>query len=249
MDRATAKLMSSLTGDFYRQVGESFSATRSGAWPGWERVLSFLEPGDVKDLHILDVACGNLRFEKTLFERHPGARVLALDGDAELAATNDPRIRFVCLDLAEALLEDNGITELIGTPACDAAVCLAFMHHLPLREQRERLMSELVSSVCAGGVVAVSFWQFADDERLAAKAKAATEVARERYDLSGLGHNDWLMGWQNRSDVFRFCHHCDDSEVDELAAGMATRADVIADYKDDGASGLLNRYVVLRRRA
>ncbi|MBQ6521313.1 MAG: class I SAM-dependent methyltransferase, partial [Atopobiaceae bacterium] len=93
MDRATAQQMTALTCDFYRRVGPSFSATRAGAWPGWERMLDLIATcGDAP--RVLDLACGNLRFERALFGRMPAACAWAVDSCDEMACGDDPRISF-----------------------------------------------------------------------------------------------------------------------------------------------------------
>ena len=243
MDRATAQQMTTLTCDFYRRVGPSFSATRAGAWPGWERMLDLIATcGDAP--RVLDLACGNLRFERALFGRMPAACAWAVDSCDEMACGDDPRISFIHCDLAGALLGDG---TLPSVPPCDAAVSFAFMHHLPLLEQRIRLMEVLVDAVRPDGIVAVSFWQFADDARLLAKARAATEAAAARYGLSAFGPDDYLMGWQDERDAFRFCHHASDAEIDMLVEAVSSRAHVVARYNADGASGRLNQYVVLEK--
>ena len=247
MDNATAQLMSSLTSDFYRRVGESFSATRGSSWPGWERVLAAMEPREQDVLRVLDLACGNLRFERALFERFPHACAHAVDACDEMVHAFDARVTFQHLDIALALLEGD-LSACLDASGFDASVSLAFTHHLPLYEQRVRLMDALVESVHPGGVAAVSFWQFADDARLLAKARSATAIAAERYDLSTFGKDDYLMGWQNERDAFRFCHHCSDDEIDALIESVAGKARVLDRFKADGASGKLNQYVIFKSK-
>ena len=243
MDRFTAQAMSALTSEFYALVGESFSRTRAGAWPGWDPVLNLLAAGGEDGLELLDLACGNLRFERALFPRVPRAHAWAVDSCDAMAQDDDPRIDYRHCDIAAALMGEGSLPAL---PPCDAAVCFAFMHHLPLHEQRVRLLGELVGAVRPGGIAAVSFWQFADDGRLLEKARAATEAARQRHDLHGLGHGDYLMGWQDVPDVYRFCHHCDDAEIDGLIDAVPN-ARVAARYRADGVSGTLNQYVILEK--
>ncbi len=247
MDNATAQLMSSLTSDFYRRVGESFSATRGSSWPGWNRVLAAMEAREKGVLRVLDLACGNLRFERALFERFPQACAHAVDSCDGMARVQDTRVTFQHLDIARALLEGE-LAMRLDASGFDAAVSLAFVHHLPLYEQRVRLMDALVEFVRPGGIAAVSFWQFADDARLLAKAQAATAIAAERYDLSSFGKDDYLMGWQDERDAFRFCHHCSDDEIDALIENVGGKAHVLDRFRADGASGTLNQYVILETK-
>lgn len=248
MNRALARQLSRLTGEFYRQVGASFSKTRAAGWPGWERVLACIAPSTGGSPRVLDLACGNLRFERALFERYPQARSHAVDAADEMVGVDDERISYQHLDLAELLLEPEALVSALDAPPCDAAVCLAFMHHLPLPVQRVRLLETLVRKVRPGGIVAVSFWQFAHDGRLLGKARHATAAACSRYGLPALGPDDYLMGWQDEEDAFRFCHHASDSEIDALLETVASRTRMRARYRADGASGELNQYVILEVR-
>lgn len=248
MDRALALQLSRLTGEFYRQVGVSFSKTRTAGWPGWERALACIAPSTGGSLRILDLACGNLRFERVLFERYPQARSYAVDACDEMVGTDDERISYQHLDLAALLLEPEELVSALDAPPCDAAVCLAFMHHLPLFEQRVRLLETLVRKVRPGGIVTVSFWQFAHDERLLGKARHATATACSRYGLPALDPDDYLMGWQDEEDAFRFCHHASDSEIDALLATVASQTRVRVRYRADGSSGALNQYAILEVR-
>ena len=233
MDMQEARYLSDITNKFYRTVHASFSATRQSPWPGWERVaeLTFPEANDdacgSKPFDVLDLACGNLRFERFLAGRVPNARVWAsdiCDELAALAAADDlPEIRYQHVNLAS----DPASVE---APACDLCVSFGFMHHLPSAEQRMAVLRTLVEHTRAGGFVAVSFWQFARDERLRAKATP----------LDGPG--DYLMGWQHEQDVWRYCHSFEEDEIDALVASLPAEVREVARFSADGN---LNRYVIL----
>ena len=76
----------------------------------------------------------------------------------------------------------------------------------------------------------MSLWQFACDPRLRAKAQRATARGRAQLGLPPLPAGDYLMGWQDDADAWRYCHHFAEEEVDALAAAAvaaspdATRA-------------------------
>lgn len=88
MDTKFAQMLCQLNNDFYRDQAVSFSDTRHAKWPGWERCLKAVSSVflDQSNSVVLDVACGNLRFEKflasQLLERH--IQVWALDSCDEL---------------------------------------------------------------------------------------------------------------------------------------------------------------------
>ena len=66
--------MCRVTEDFYLAMAQEFSRTRGSGWPGWSRVLDaagISEPATQTPLTVLDVGCGNLRFEPWLREALP----------------------------------------------------------------------------------------------------------------------------------------------------------------------------------
>ena len=68
MDVVFAEKLSKLNNDFYRNQAVSFSDTRHAKWPGWEHCLDEVRAAsqDEQTLCVLDIACGNLRFEEYL---------------------------------------------------------------------------------------------------------------------------------------------------------------------------------------
>lgn len=265
MDLATAQKLAQLTSTFYVQVSDSFSATRSAPWTGWQQVLvaaGLLEdsgdpvPGFDR-LSVLDLACGNLRFERYLSDTvaskvgQSDIEVHAVDNCRALAEGADipgVRIRYTQLDIAEALWEERDLGAELGADAYDLVVCFGFMHHLPLVEQRARLMKELVAAVRPEGMVAVSFWHLSRSERLLRKARTNTAAAVSELAIEDLDEGDYLLGWQERTDVWRYCHDFSEEEVDALVVCVSDQACELARYSADGATANLNRYVLLRRQ-
>lgn len=236
-------------------------------------------------VRVLDVACGNLRFEEFLARELPGIPIscVALDDCEELAesACRDGRApvssavetSFKTFDVLECLAnaseaDDGAIcspaSSMLGKLASEAlcrelsassgeapfdmAVCFGFMHHVPLLEWREALLRALARCVRPGGIVCVSFWRFLDDERLARKAAEATEralrEARLRQLADGFEPGDRFLGWQDRADSFRYCHHFSGEEIDGLSRSVADIAREVARFRADGKSAALNEYVV-----
>ena len=232
MDNATIEALRRLDEEFYRAHHESFSASRGSAWPGWERVAGHLAPGK-----LLDVACGNLRFERFLRERRGASafEFTCLDSCGELAADRDG-ITFTECDVIDLLVKGEALPG-----GFDSAVSFGFMHHVPSRELREKLLRALVESVRSGGTVAVSFWRFMRDERLVEKARRTTAEALGALDVN-LEEGDYLLGWNDLPGAYRYCHHFDDDEIDALAQGL----DVLDRFDADGRTGALNTYLVLR---
>lgn len=223
-------------------------------------------PAQPTQLSVLDLACGNLRFERFLTEALPGTSLSAdaVDNCAPLVedAPQPAGVRFHELDLAGALLNETLAPRVAGRPdplaplglaPCDLAVCFGFLHHVPGIEARAALMRALVGQLRPGGVAIVSLWRFLDDARLARKAAASHPRALADLGLAdeALDEGDRLLGWQEAPGAWRYCHHFPAAEVDALADATcaATGARELARFDADGASGHLNRYLVLQAPA
>ena len=227
-----------LNNRFYRENAASFSSTRQAAWPGWERVAAHLAPGK-----LLDVACGNLRFERFLEGRF-GAGSFAftcIDSCVELIEAGNS-VDFVEADVLDAIRGGRPLPT-----GFDAAVSFGFMHHVPTERLRVEFVRTLLESVGDGGLVALSFWCFMEDERLAKKAAASTEQGCRELGLQ-VEEGDYLLGWNDVQGAYRYCHSFTDAEVDALLEQTADLGTPLDRFNADGRSGALNRYTIIRRR-
>ena len=152
------------TSRFYREVGSEFSETRQHAWPGWERVLNYVPNAPFS---LLDVASGNLRFERFLAEKRASFHALALDAcpDSAARAPHTQAIQADVLARPLAALTENRTFDLV--------VSFGFMHHIPDARLRQDFLEQLLSRVAARGHLVVCFWEFGKDPRIAAKADEA----------------------------------------------------------------------------
>ena len=223
--------------------------------------------GDAEEpraLAVLDLGCGNMRFERFLASRGVPFLATAVDRCRELAekerangdANDDAdadssRIVFREADIIGAVIDDDDAAlsrACAPRGAYDLVVAFGFMHHIPGCSRRARFLEEAARSLKPGGVAIVSFWQFLNSPRIAAKAEEATAHAYAAAHLApgALEENDYLLGWQHADGVFRYCHHFDEREIDRLVAGVSGEISEIARFSADGKSHDLNRYVVLR---
>lgn len=276
MDEALARRMAALTQSFYQRSAESFSATRQAPWDGWQRVWELskreLGPFDAATpLKVLDIGAGNLRFERFLEQEaesplHAWAidscQALIAAGLAEQEETqlgkpllagahgSTAAVAVRPLDVM-ALLADGanaeGLARAFDAPLCDVAVAFGFLHHVPRADWRSAILQAMATCVRPGGLMALSLWQFADDARLRAKADEATARGISAHGLPALPENDYLLGWQDDPQAFRYCHHFTETEVDTLAASVAPHAREVARFSADGRTGSLNRYLLLQR--
>ena len=260
MDNATVHGLIALNNRFYAEHAASFSATRNAPWEGWTELVHELESqGWLKERQrasVLDLACGNLRFERFL----AGAlsefdlRFDAVDSCAELACcAEDPHVTYRQLDILDALMRDRSEPFTFTDTPYDLVVCFGFMHHVPGTALRKRLLDALCDAAVPGGIIVISFWQFMNDERLARKAQTADASACTcppfpGFSPAALESSDHFLGWQQDPAPLRYCHHFDKAEIDELVAYAEPRAFERVRWSADGASGTLNRYLMLERK-
>lgn len=250
MDQKTANKCIQLTTEFYKEVAASFSETRQSAWSGWEKALEFVSfPEDFK---LLDVACGNLRFEKFLesFGVTP-SKIVCVDNCEEFgnfkSGTNLP-YEFNKVDLLKNFGKSKSGTNF-SNEKFDLVVCFGFFHHIPGKERRAEFLKKLILSLAQISKdqfphLIISFWEFMKDERIAKKAIETTERVKEAYGLS-LDENDYFLGWRDREDVFRYCHNFSDGEIEAMVEEV-TGVELVTSFLEDGKNHDLNRYVVLK---
>ncbi len=264
MDERFAQQLCQLNNRFYEQNAASFSATRQSGWPGWERCLQAIglqaTEQEPEELRIVDLACGNLRFEAFLERAMPQASLSALALDAcESLPTERSDTRFLRCDIIEELAKGT-LGEALGkamSASCadgsfegaDLAVCFGFMHHIPLPKWRAQLLETMPGAIEPGGFACISFWRFADDGGLAEKAQHAHAQGCLELGFSPASFNegDFLLGWKNREGSYRYCHSFTDADIDELEASLPPNTKMAARFRADGRTGNLNEYLVLQR--
>lgn len=95
MDKETARRLCALNSRFYSENAASFGSTRHAPWPGWGCCLAETGMGSTAEqdvvisgsscdgvesdvVRVLDVGCGNLRFEEYLAQAVPHVRIVAV---------------------------------------------------------------------------------------------------------------------------------------------------------------------------
>ncbi len=274
MERRVANILNAATSRFYAEQAQSFSQTRQAGWPGWAKCLPYLESVAAStttllglanpSLNLMDVACGNLRFESYLKMKCPELTVelSAIDYGADLLNQARPDLldevsskiklaSFQDLDLITQALDQTPLLDIHSAVQPDALVCFGFMHHVPGASTREFVLRSLCELVRPGGVIVVSFWQFMKSPKLAEQAQDLREQALLdlQLDEEDLEVGDHLLGWQKVSGVYRYCHSFSNEEIDALILALANTgcAELEAQFDADGRTGNLNKYLVLRR--
>lgn len=193
MNRDTVRALCQLNTEFYERNAASFSQTRTAPWEGWRRCMAACgfddsdgaaldQPANAQTADsVLDIACGNLRFEAFLANTYPHVdwSFFAVDNCEPLVTSGQEdiakKVHFTCEDIVSNLLDGLPAAEPANTPAFAAAtpfdlvVSFGFLHHIPSFDLRQRFLLEALSQVKPGGYLAVSFWQFLNDPAKRAK--------------------------------------------------------------------------------
>lgn len=193
MTRTTMRALCQLNTEFYKRNAASFSQTRTAPWEGWRRCMAACgfddsdeaalgQPANAQTADsVLDIACGNLRFEAFLANTYPHVdwSFFAVDNCEPLVASGQEdiakKVYFTCEDIVSNLLDGLPAAEPANTPAFAAAtpfdlvVSFGFLHHIPSFDLRRQFLLEALSQVKPGGYLVVSFWQFLNDPAKIAK--------------------------------------------------------------------------------
>mmetsp|Transcript_42865 Transcript_42865/g.103555 ORF Transcript_42865/g.103555 Transcript_42865/m.103555 type:complete len:1111 (+) Transcript_42865:309-3641(+) len=157
---------------------------RGVLWPGATQFLQNLKPGSV----VADVGCGDGKYFPAIWEA--GSYVIGTDISRPLLVTALTASKDVNAKVPESRqvsdqyksLEDRPAVAVgdcmsvpLRTNSCDAAICIAVMHHLSTLERRVRCIEELVRVVKPGGQINIQAW--AMEQKKDSKRKfASTDV-------------------------------------------------------------------------
>ena len=262
MNSLTARRLCALTNSFYASHADSFSATRQGAWQGWQRCLETVGILPSTTLRALDVACGNLRFFSYLCVRETlGVRfeLYAVDNCDELLAQEGitaaclPKVHYYNLDIMNALLDGKNIAEQLEVRNCNLVTCFGFMHHIPQHSLRREFMHDLTDMCTPGAYIALSFWQFMNNAKLAAKARTVHTQALTTcgFAETDLDEGDYLLGWQDlpvEPENIRYAHSFCAAELEDLIESMTPYASCVARFEADGRTSNLNSYLIFKTK-
>ncbi len=232
-----------LNHSFYDDFADSFSQTRSTAWEGWHSLTQHilgLTPV-AAPLEVLDIGCGNGRFLSFLQEILQEAAISFTGVDRsqklltiaqEIPLRDRVFTRFFPFDLVE-LLEENAASdrEKYFSRGFHMASAFGVFHHMPTTSARISLLQWMESTLLPGGLCIVTFWQFAHNHSLIARA-------------TDKGNNDYLLPWKDTKDA-RFAHHFTETEIDSLLKTVP-QLRILETYSADGKSNL-NKYVILKK--
>ncbi len=155
---------------------------RGVLWPGATTFLKSLPRGSV----VADVGCGDGKYFPAIW--NAGSYVIGTDISLPLLETSigacvedgeaGPEIRQVSNSSYNAR-PPVAVADCMNIPlrsqSCDAAICIAVMHHLSTRPRRLRCLQELARIVKKGGTVNVQAWAY-EQENNSKRKFAGTDV-------------------------------------------------------------------------
>ena len=254
MDSKTVSALARLNTGFYDRFAESFSRTRQAPSKGWARVLETWQrsrPGPTADAaaSILDLGCGNGRFGLWLGEVldrphdytgvDSSSRLIEI-GRSTLADRRGGRTELIVADLVFDSLDEH-----LGASTFDLVTLFGLLHHVPSLVRRRSLLESLEQRLAPDGMMALTFWQFADHERFQGRFVDWEEYNRsasEPIDPTALDPGDHLLRWEETA--WRDCHYAAPEEAAELVGSL--NLETVDSFRADGAGGNLNLYYLLR---
>jgi len=259
MKQATRDRLNALNERFYSEQAAAFSATRDRPWPGFARALQLTadalqaRPARVAvALRVLDVGCGNGRLIGPLRERFGGRfEYTGIDASDALLAIARRRYEAAPARFAHADFVTTAPEQALPEGPFDLVALFGVLHHVPDEAQRRALIEVTAARLAPGGVLAFTLWRFDESARFARRRLNGVErreVARElAFDATELEAGDQLLRWGDGERRLRYCHFCDEAEIDRLIAAAALAP--VARFRSDGEGDRLNDYVLLRAAA
>ena len=184
--------------------------------PGYEEMIAAsahaLSGLDVPEPHIVDLGTGTGALAAACLRVRPGARITAIDADAEILELARQRLS----GSAPASSFMSGVFEEVTLPACDAIVASLSLHHVRTDEAKRTLYRRCREVLSAGGLLVSADCCPASDPRLAQQQHLAwRDHLRRTY--SDAEADAFFAAWADEDVYF--------SLADELAmmrdAGLA----------------------------
>lgn len=239
MKRSVQEKLLAINREFYERFGASFSGTRFGPQPGWNRIIPYFP----RRCAVLDLGCGNGRFAIFLDRRLDQVRYVGLEGSAALLAIAREQTAGLERVQAECIQVDLSVPGWgHGAGHFDVVTALAVLHHIPGYDARAAFVREAGQRLKPEGVLILSTWRFTHNPRMRRKILPWAAAGLSEADVEP---GDYLLDWKKDGGGVRYAHELDEAEVRELAARGGLR--VVEQFTADGREGDLSLYSVLQR--
>ena len=239
MSPQTIEALNQLNTLFYSQNAVSFGATRQRPWDGWQDLLEYMPQ---KPFRLLDIGCGNGRFEVFLRAKHIQLSLyMGIDSSTSLLEDARKQVEgeyervFKRVDIVAS----KNWLEMPGS--FDVAVLLAVVHHIPSKQLRQNAINRAAELLKPGGILIVSLWHYDTDARFSHKIipwDYAPQISQSELEAG-----DYLLSWNNEQSKMRYVHVFNKTEVDDLV--RASGLELLKSFNADGKNQQLNQYFVL----
>ena len=213
---------------FYKKASVSFSNTRQNYWKGWGRAVDVLSFNDHSTITMLDAGCGNGRFLGFLKERLPKLEIKYTGVDISEELLTEARAKYPDGDFIK-----DDILEKLPATQFDLLSCFGVTHHIPGATLRAKFFNSLSTAVANGGYLIITFWNF------------DTSKAVKKLEDGG----DYLLGWDNKTDLQRYCHLYGAAELDGIVDLLKKNGlTLLSNFCEDGKNSDSNDYLIFRKK-
>jgi SAM-dependent methyltransferase len=242
MRKETVDKLTALNTNFYLNVEKDFSATRQILWRGYQNLFDYLNTKDINS--VLDLACGNGRFVRTLEQNLPHRfNYLGLDNNKFLideAAKSFPTVN-ICFKKFDIFNDD---PHLIGDKF-NLIVVFGLFHHIPSFEKRVQLLKSLRDILTCNGKLVFTTWNFTQIKLFENKLNE-DEIKNLGISLSELDENDYFLKWNNSNENIRYCHYYTKTEIENLLTNSGFKLE--NQFQADGKDAKTNTYYIISRQ-
>jgi len=239
MEASIRQRLLAVNNEFYERFGGSFSGTRFGPQPGWDRIIHYFP----KRGSVLDLGCGNGRLALFLDDHVEKVRYVGLERSGtllEIAREKTRDLRHVTTEFFEMDLSAAKWRRASGY--FDVVTALAVLHHMPGFQSRAAFVYAAGQCMNPKGFLILSNWRFMHSPRMQRKLVPWQAIGLSEDDVE---ESDYLLDWKKDGCGYRYVHQLDEAEVEALAANAGL--EVVMQFVADGREGDLSLYSVLKR--
>jgi tRNA (uracil-5-)-methyltransferase TRM9 len=241
VDTETVNRLQEINQRFYASFAQTFAESRPVSDPALVCILPYI----AESARLLDVGCGNGRLAQLLDRDRPGTTYLGIDSSTDLitiARATAQGLTNISASFRVADITDPEWPTSLPEAAFDCCVCLAVLHHIPSIEFRTAAIQAIASTVCQGGTVILSAWQFVNSPRLRRKIVPWSEAGIAQGSLE---QGDYLLDWKRGGRGLRYCHLIDEQEIATYAQASHLQLQHI--FLSGGREGNLGLFAILAK--